>query len=193
MLPYQFNEIYFRVTGEYEYLSKKCSINEQNKLKLRNISYMEKSIAATFYPKQIIIATRVSNEHGSIWTMTDCLSILSHQVSNEELGMAVIRHMVLSTVKSISGSESMDLRRNYKRLCKFKTEGEVMKESRLVSVFLTDQDVRFEPKNNRYSQVKQRHYEYQGIPDAIFTIDYPCAPEIIGTNLRKAWLMATIT
>jgi hypothetical protein len=154
---------------------------------------MEKSIAATLYPKQIIIATRVTNEYGSTWTMTDCLSILSPEVSNEELGMVVLRHIFLSNVRSINGSETMDLRRNYKRLCKFKTEGQVMKDSRLVSVFLTDYNLRFEPKNNRYSQVKRHHYEYLGMPDVIFTIDYPCAPEIIGANLRKAWLMASIT
>ena len=68
-----------------------------------------------------------------------------------------------------------------------------MKDSRLVSVFLTDHDLRFEPKNNRYSQVKRHYYEYLGMPDAMFTIDYPCAPEIIGANLRKAWLLASIT
>lgn len=154
---------------------------------------MEQSIAAHLYPKRIIISTRVTNEYESIWTETDCISILTPEISNEELGVIALRHILLSTVRDIRGSESMDLRRNYYRLCKFKTEGQAMKDSRMVSVFLTEHSVRFEPRNNRYSQIKRRYYEYQGMPEAIFSINYPCTPEVIGVNLRKAWEAALIT
>jgi hypothetical protein len=154
---------------------------------------MEKSIAATLYPRQIIIATRIGNEYGSIWMTTDCLSILSPEVSNYELGVVVLRHILLSTIRPIVGTEAIDFNKKYNRLCKFKTEGQAMKDSKLTTVFLTEYDLRFEPKNNRYSQVKRRYYEYQGMPDAKFTISYPCTPEIIGTNLHKAWAMASIT
>lgn len=41
--------------------------------------------------------------------------------------------------------------------------------------------------------VKRRYYEYRGVPDAKFTITYPCAADWIGANLRKAWAMALIT
>ena len=107
---------------------------------------MEKSIAATLYPKRIIIATRTGDQYGSIWTMTDCLSILHPDITDEELGIVILRHIFLSTIKTLSGSESWDLRDRYKKLCKFKTEGQVLKDSKLVSVFLTDSDLRFEPK-----------------------------------------------
>jgi hypothetical protein len=156
-------------------------------------SDMEKSIAATFYPKRIIVATRMVNEHGSVWTMTDCLSILCPNIADEQLGVVVLRHIFLSTVKNLHGSESWDLRDKYKKLCNLKTEGQVLRNSKLVTVFLTDSDLRFELKNNRYPMVKRRHYEYQGMPDSKFTIAYPCAADWIGANLRKAWATTSIT
>lgn len=96
---------------------------------------MEKSIAATLYPKQIIVATITSDEYGSVWTMTDCLSILSPDIADEQLGVVVLRHISLSTIKTLSSSESWDLMDRYKKLCNFKTEGQVMKDSKLVTVF----------------------------------------------------------
>jgi hypothetical protein len=78
---------------------------------------MEKSIAATLYPKQIIIATRIGNEYGSIWMMTDCLLILSPEVSNDELGVVVLRHIFLSIVRPLLSSDAMDVREKYNRIC----------------------------------------------------------------------------
>src|SRR4030095_3531325 len=147
----------------------------------------EQSVIATLYPKKIIIATRITDKYNSTWTTTDCLSILSTSVSNEELGTIVLRHIALSEVRELYTGEAMDLRERYKKLTKFKTEGQLMKNAKFATVFFSEDQIRFEPKNNRYSEVKQRYYEYVPMPESIFNIDYPCTHEEIGLALRSAW------
>jgi hypothetical protein len=70
----------------------------------------------------------------------------------------------------------------------FKTQGHAMKDSKLVTVFLTDHDLRFEPKNNRYSQVKRRQYEYQGMRDEQTNIGSTKKPsnckDVIASGIR---------
>lgn len=153
---------------------------------------MEQSASATLYPKRIIIATRIGNKYGG-WLTTDRMSILPSDISNEELGTVTLRHILLSEIKEFTSEEAWDCRARYKSLANFKTEGQLMKDSKLAMMILNDNVLRFEPKNNKYSQVRRHHYEYYGMPDHKFDIDYPCSPKDIGVGLRKAWDLALIT
>lgn len=153
---------------------------------------MEQSISATLYPKKIIIATMIGNKHGSVWITTDCLSILPKEVSDEELGVISLRHILLSVTRDLASGENWDFRDRYKALTKFKTEGQLMKNSKLAKVTLVDNNLlRFEPRNNKYSLGRQRYYH--GIPEDNFDIKYPCSSENIGIALRKVWELSIIT
>ncbi|HVY75929.1 MAG TPA: hypothetical protein VG890_13920 [Puia sp.] len=153
----------------------------------------EKSIVVIFYPKRIIIATRIGDKYGSVWTRTDRLTILQVEVSDEELGNVALRHLELSVIREIPTEEHRDLRERYCKLTKFKTEGQAMKDSKMVSVYLAKNKIRLEPKENRYSQVRRHYYEYLGMPEAKFEIDYPCTLTQIGLALREASKKCLIT
>ncbi|MFT3750458.1 MAG: hypothetical protein QM768_19245 [Agriterribacter sp.] len=154
---------------------------------------MEQSVSATLYPKRIIIATMISDIHGSVWADTDCLSILPSNVPEEELGTIVIRHIAISEAKDLSKIDMWDMRARYRSLAKFKTEGQLMKNSKLVKIILADNQLRFEPKDNRYSETRRHYYGYYPLPDKKFNIQYPCSNEEVGAGLRRAWDLAIIT
>jgi hypothetical protein len=153
---------------------------------------MEQSISATLYPKKIIIATMINQSGGSTWITTDCISILPIDVLDEELGVTAVRHILLSEIRDVSSDEIWDFRSRYKALAKFKTEGQLMKHSKLAKVILSDNNLlRFEPRNNKYSLGRNRYY--QGMPTDNFHIKYPCSFENIGIALRKVWELSIIT
>lgn len=150
-------------------------------------------MSATLYPRRIIIATMISDLYGSVWADTDCLSILPSNIPEEELGTIVLRHILLSEAKDFSKIDMWDVRARYRSLAKFKTEGQLMKNSKLVKIILADKLLRFEPKDNRYSETRRHHYGYYPLPDKKFNIQYPCNVEVVGAGLRKAWDLAIIT
>lgn len=135
----------------------------------------------------------ISDIHGSVWADTDCLSILPSNVPEEELGTIVIRHITLSEAKDLSKIDMWDMRARYRSLTKFKTEGQLMKNSKLVKIILADNQLRFEPKGNRYSETRRHYYEYYPLPDKKFNVQYPCSSEEVGAGLRRAWDLAVIT
>ena len=154
---------------------------------------MEKSIVAKCYPTRIILFTRLGDIHGSTWTESNCLTILPVNIPNAVLGTVALRHLMLSALNELTIDERWDLRDSIKQLTKFKTEGQAMKDCKFTSVYLTDKSIRFEPKENRYSEVRNRSYAFYGMPGATFKIKYPCSPEKIGASIRKAWDAALIT
>lgn len=153
---------------------------------------MEQSISATLYPTRIIVATMIIKPGGSVCHTSDCLSILPVDISDKDLGIVMLRHVLLSEERDVSIDEGWDLRTRYRNLTKFKTEGQLMKDSRLVKATLLDNCIfRYEPRINRYSLGRQRFY--QGKKEDIFEIKYPCPDENLGLALRKAWELAIIT
>jgi len=154
---------------------------------------MEQSASAYLYPKRIIISTRICDEYGSTWTETDCLFILPIDISDAALGVVVLRHLSLSEIPKLSIDERWDIRNRFKALGNFKTEGQVMKDSKLVFIVLGSNQLRFQPTNNKYSEVRRHYYEYKAMPKANFKLAYPIETELIGAALRKAWKASKIT
>jgi hypothetical protein len=143
-------------------------------------TYSTKSIAAIMYPDKIIIVTKYSKDE-FVSYLGDIISILNVDVSNEELGKAVLDHLEKSVRKDFTLEEIKKLNDSYKRLTKFKSENAAMIDAKYVSVTMKGGLVIIEPFSNKIS-----NRTYYRLPREIKeTKDIDIGN--IGIELRLAW------
>lgn len=144
-------------------------------------SITEKSISATLYPNQIVILTR-NKKDDWIWYSTDFYSIITVDTTDRVLTDVIFKHFDKSTQKDISHEEIKALRENFKRLSKFKTEKAIVDNAKYVNLYLTGDEVRFEPFKNK---VKQK--TFYRMPEQITSVRLINDEGQIGRCLRKVW------
>ena len=143
----------------------------------------EQTAGAILYPDRIIVETRnVQIQYSLSFYSTDNLTILKLNTSNNELGEAIIAHLNYSKME---GSYSKELRKNYLKILKFKSETAARKDSRYVSIFKSNSSIRFEPRNNKVSD--GRSGAYYGMPNEIFEIKLQSNMDALGIATRNAW------
>ncbi len=92
-----------------------------------------RSIAAIKYPDKIIIVTKHSKDE-YVSYLSDILTILPAEISNEELGNTVLDHLKKSVRKEFQQEEIKKMNETYKKLVKFKSEKAAMMDAKYVNV-----------------------------------------------------------
>ena len=141
----------------------------------------EQTAGAILYPTRIIIETRNAESQDSCYS-TDILTILDLDTSDILLGQMVLQHLNNSKLEK---NYSIELRKDYLKKLKFKSEAAARKDAKYVAIFRTNSVIRFEPRNNKVSD--GRSSAYYGIPKEIFEINLNADMETLGKATREAW------
>lgn len=142
---------------------------------------IERKGAALLLPDRIMIDTMDRRDAGT-WYSTGMPTILPSNVSDVELGDAVLSHVSQSKEEVVTYEQ---IRENWKTLIKkagYKTEKAFINDVKRVTVIIEGDKIRFEPFSVNTSQKM-----FYRLPEAIVeTIPVPNNYEI-GKEVRKRW------
>lgn len=157
--------------------------------KIRSSSYMDEkhfyqTVGATLYPTRIIIETRNYLAQGYTYSTTD-ISILPSDCTDIVLGNSIAEHLQKSVDSNDNKPDFRELRKQYLKKAKFKSEPATKKDAKFVTIFKTIDSLIFRPYNNALSE--GRWSSYLGMPEEVFEIFAVDNYEVIGNAVRKAW------
>ena len=148
----------------------------------------ERSVAAIAYPDKIIIEIRNKLDEYTWYSTADPV-LLPVDISDAGLGKAVIDGLQRSEEKKISYDEIRQLREQYRRNAKFRSEKATLDKARYVSIYGQNEKMRFEPKANKTSK-----HAFYNLPDAIFELKKDANdPATVGKQVRNAWTACGFT
>jgi len=147
------------------------------------MSKHERSVAAVAYPDRIIVEVRNKLDEYT-WYSTADLVLLATDISDSELGQVVLDGLERSEEKKISYEEIRQLREQYRKKAKFKSEKATLVKARYVSIYGQNGKIRFEPKENKASK-----HAFYNLPDAIVELKKDTNdPSTVGRQLRNSWV-----
>ncbi len=120
-----------------------------------------KRINVETYPDKIVLIT-LNQIKNSYWTNTAEIEILEINSSIELIGKIIRKQLSLSKygTKALTDYERKERNEKSKKILKFKSVKESMKNSKLVTISEQDGKIIFSPSKNNGSIGKNRGYEY---------------------------------
>ncbi|TNE53327.1 MAG: hypothetical protein EP338_12390 [Bacteroidetes bacterium] len=149
-------------------------------------THKESGVGAIHYPDRILIETHHQLKSGQ-WIRSNTLSFVKSEISDQELGELVVRHLDLSQdrVREISRSRYQKIQQEYKHITGLKSIKAQMKDARNVHISRKNGLLVFEPTINGGSSGPGRGYSF--IQDKISRIESSNNPAKIGAHLRTCW------
>ncbi|WP_199117091.1 contact-dependent growth inhibition system immunity protein [Pedobacter sp. ASV28] len=119
----------------------------------------QKRISATLYPDRINIDTFHKVKAG-YWTSKADVTILAEDISNDELGAIIRKHLELTryNLKDRTQYEFKEATKAFVKAHGFKTMKALYANAKHLSVSATDQEIKVEPNVNGGSSGEQRGF-----------------------------------
>ena len=147
---------------------------------------IERSVGATLYPDRIMIETRNKKDQYT-WYSTDEVTVIPLNANDQMIGEAIHKHLNSSKMQDVPFEEIKELRNRFKKATGLKTEKAVQQDAKYVSLYVTNDQLRFEPFKNKVQQKS-----FYRLPEHIFSIAFTGNVSEMVNGLRKAWSYCSI-